>query len=136
MSSVPPVVRAVVVAVQLPEVSDGELASSLAELERLARTLGLDPIGRLTQRRGRLTPGAVLGDGKLKELARWTGGTGVVPTYKKPGRRRRDDDASDADSDDDAPATEAAAADASDTAGAADTAATAAVAEPDDAGDD
>jgi GTPase len=83
---------AVVVAVQLPGVSDDELASSIAELERLASTLGLDVVGRVTQRRAKLAPGVVLGEGKLVELARWTGGTGVVPTYQKPGSHRDDPD--------------------------------------------
>jgi GTP-binding protein HflX len=78
---------AVVVAVQLPGVTDEDLASSIAELERLAKTLGLDPLGRVVQRRARLAPGVVLGEGKLKELAAWTGGTGEVPTYVKPGSR-------------------------------------------------
>src|ERR1041384_3263498 len=82
---------AVVVAVQFPDVSDAELASSIAELERLAKTLGLDPVGRVTQRRGSLATGSVLGEGKLKELAGWTGGTGVVPVYQKPGRRKADE---------------------------------------------
>jgi GTPase len=90
---------AVVVAVQLPDVGDAELASSIAELERLARTLGLDPVGRVTQRRARLAPVVVIGEGKLQELAGWTGGTGVVPAYQKPGRRKAaaDDDAADGD---------------------------------------
>jgi len=83
---------AVVVAVQLPDVSDAELDSSIAELERLARTLGLDPVGRVTQRRARLATGIVIGEGKLKELAEWTGGTGEVPVYVKPGRRKTKDD--------------------------------------------
>jgi len=83
---------AVVVAVQFPDVTDAELASSIAELERLAKTLGLDPVGRLTQRRGSLATGLVLGEGKLLELAGWTGGTGVVPAYAKPGRRKASDD--------------------------------------------
>jgi GTP-binding protein HflX len=78
---------AVVVAVQLPGVTDDDLASSVAELERLAKTLGLAPIGRVIQRRARLAPGVVLGEGKLKELAGWTGGTGEVPAYVKPGSR-------------------------------------------------
>src|ERR1041385_6836306 len=90
---------AVVVAVQLPHVSDAELDSSIAELERLARTLGLDPVGRVTQRRGRLATGIVIGEGKLKELAGWTGGTGIVPVYTKPGRRKAAQEA-DADADD------------------------------------
>lgn len=89
---------AVVVAVQLPDVSDTELTSSITELERLARTLGLVLVGRVTQRRARLATGIVVGEGKLKELAGWTGGTGVVPTYEKPGRRKgRDDDDDDDD---------------------------------------
>jgi GTP-binding protein HflX len=94
-SSVRP--TAIVVAAQLPDVSDAELASSIAELERLARTLGLDPVGRITQRRARLAPGAVLGEGKLQEIAAWTGGTGVVPAYEKPGRRKTARDAAEED---------------------------------------
>jgi GTP-binding protein HflX len=96
---------AVVVAVQFPDVSDAELDSSISELERLAKTLGLQPVGRLTQRRGGLATGLVLGEGKLKELAEWTGGTGVVPAYSKPGSRKGDDDEAAAD-DDDEPADE------------------------------
>ena len=79
---------AVVVAVQLPSVSDGELASSLEELERLAKTLGLDPVGRVVQRRSGLASGVVLGEGKLAELATWTGGTGTVEAYVKPGSKQ------------------------------------------------
>lgn len=92
---------AVVVAVQLPGVTDRELASSIEELERLAKTLGLDPIARITQRRGRLAAGVVLGEGKLKELAQWTGGTGVVPAYEKPGTKRDDDDVDEREDEDD-----------------------------------
>ncbi len=77
--------RAVVLAVQLPGVNDAELDSSLVELERLARTLGLDVVGRVKQRRKGLASGTVVGEGKLVELARWTGGKGVVEGYKKPG---------------------------------------------------
>src|SRR5262245_16889357 len=79
--------KAVMVAVQLPGVSDPELASSLAELRRLAQTLGLDVIGQVTQRRSSLAAGKVLGDGKLRELAQWTGGSGEVPRYQKPGSK-------------------------------------------------
>ena len=43
--------RAVLVGVQLPRVSEAELASSLDELARLAATLGLVPVARLTQHR-------------------------------------------------------------------------------------
>ncbi len=81
---------AVVVGVQLPGVSDAEHASSLAELERLATTLGLRPIARVTQRRAALAKAAVVGEGKLAELAAWTGGTGVVPSGATRKKRRID----------------------------------------------
>src|SRR5262245_13774629 len=80
---------AIVVAVQLPGVTDEELASSITELERLAKTLGLDPIGRVVQRRAKLAPGVVLGEGKLKELATWTGGSGDVPVFESAAARRK-----------------------------------------------
>jgi GTP-binding protein HflX len=95
---------AVVAAVQLPGTTAEQLESSVEELERLATTLGLRVVGRVTQRRGSLAPGKVLGDGKLKELAAWTGGTGVVERYQKPGSKKADeseDDESDSDSDSD-----------------------------------
>src|SRR5688500_10919007 len=96
---------AVVVAVQLPGVTDGELASSMEELERLATTLGLEPITRITQRGGRLAPGSVVGDGKLKEVAEWTGGTGEVPTSERPGTKKKEfpgaEDGDDEDEDED-----------------------------------
>ena len=94
---------AVVVAVQLPDVTDADLASSIAELVRLGKTLGLDVVGRITQRRAKLAPGVVLGEGKLRELAAWTGGSGVVEAYSRPGRKKRGDDA-DADAEVDADA--------------------------------
>ncbi len=77
--------RAVLLGVQLPDVSDAELASSLDELARLATTLGLEPVARVTQRRERLAAAAVVGTGKLKELAEWTGGPGAVPQPGPPG---------------------------------------------------
>lgn len=81
--------RAVVVGVQLPGVDDGDFESSLVELERLGTTLGLAPVGRVTQKRSAVAPAAVLGEGKLAELAAWTGGTGVVPTFVAPGKKKR-----------------------------------------------
>jgi GTPase len=90
--------RAVVVGVQLPGVDPAELDSSLKELERLATTLGVEVVGRVTQRRARLVPGKVLGEGKLVELAKWTGGTGKVEVYRKPGTtKKKDDDGEEAD---------------------------------------
>jgi GTP-binding protein HflX len=72
--------RAVLVGIQLPGVSDGDHAADLAELGRLAQTLGLDVVATVTQRRDALAAAAVLGEGKLKELADLTGGKGVVPS--------------------------------------------------------
>jgi GTP-binding protein HflX len=80
--------RAVLVGVQLPEIDDGEHASSLAELGRLAKTLGLNVVGRITQKRSGLAAAAVVGEGKLKELADLTGGSGVVPSGVPAHRRR------------------------------------------------
>lgn len=96
--------RAVLLAVQLPAMSDGDFRSSLDELERLATTLGFEVVGRVTQRRTRLAPGAVVGSGKLKELADWTGGTGII--QGKVGGRGDDeeDDEEDRDEGDDRPA--------------------------------
>jgi GTP-binding protein HflX len=79
--------RAVLLAVQLPDVSDEDFASSLGELRRLGKTLGLDVVASVSQRRARLATAAVVGEGKLAELARHTGGTGVVPVGP-PGVRR------------------------------------------------
>jgi GTP-binding protein HflX len=73
--------KAVVTAVQLPDISDEAFASSLTELERLAKTLGLEVVGRVTQRRTALVNVSVLGEGKLRELAAFTGGSGIVPSY-------------------------------------------------------
>lgn len=76
----PALPRAVLVGVQLPGVTDDEHQSSLDELGRLAKTLGLSVVGRVTQRRVSLEASAVVGAGKLRELARFTGGTGEVPS--------------------------------------------------------
>jgi GTP-binding protein HflX len=72
--------RAVLVGVQLPGVSDEDHASDLAELGRLANTLGFDVAATVSQRREALAAAAVLGEGKLKELADITGGKGVIPS--------------------------------------------------------
>jgi GTPase len=60
--------RAILLAVQLPEESDQAVAESLAELRRLARTLGVDVVGAATQRRAHFDPGTYVGAGKVEEL--------------------------------------------------------------------
>lgn len=69
---------AVLVGLQLPDMSSEDLGSSLAELSRLVTTLGYRVIGEVTQKRNTTRNATLLGEGKLKELAKWTGGTGVV----------------------------------------------------------
>jgi GTP-binding protein HflX len=71
--------KAVLVGVQLSGVTDSELRSSLKELTRLCETLGFEVVGEVTQKRGGLGAATLLGEGKLVELAAWTGGKGVVP---------------------------------------------------------
>jgi GTP-binding protein HflX len=61
--------RAVAIGVQLPGVDDTEQAASLDELKRLGKTLGVEVVERISQKRSALAAGAVLGEGKLEELA-------------------------------------------------------------------
>src|SRR5258707_6851226 len=70
--------KAVLVGVQLSGVTDAEQRSSLTELKRLCETLGFEVVGEVTQKRKGLGAATLLGEGKLAELAGWTGGTGVV----------------------------------------------------------
>ena len=70
--------KALLVGIQLPKVPEVELLGSLAELQRLVHTLGYETVGTLTQKRDSTTGAHVLGEGKLRELAKWTGGSGVV----------------------------------------------------------
>lgn len=71
-------IKAVLVGVQLPNIPDQELQSSLDELGRLVHTLGYQVVGRLSQKRKSNKGGTIVGEGKLKELASWTDGPGVV----------------------------------------------------------
>jgi GTP-binding protein HflX len=60
--------RAILCAVQLPDVTDRAFESSLSELGRLARTLGYTVAGSVTQKRSSFHAGSYLGSGKLEEL--------------------------------------------------------------------
>lgn len=64
----PSLPRALIVAVQLDSVSDVEFESSLAELGELAKTLGLEVVGRFTQKRSSFESSAYLGVGKREEI--------------------------------------------------------------------
>lgn len=70
--------NAVLVGIQLSSVRDSELQGSLQELTRLVTTLGYKVIGQVTQRRSSDRSTSVLGEGKLVELASWTGGSGKI----------------------------------------------------------
>jgi GTP-binding protein HflX len=76
---------AVLVAIQTPRVTGVELESSLQELTRLVKTLGYHVVGQVTQKRSSDKFATVLGQGKLAELARWTGGSGTIAaSFEKP----------------------------------------------------
>lgn len=64
--------KAVLVGIQLPDVSDTNFQSSLAELQRLVETLGFEVMGTLTQKRKSISPSTAIGEGKVKELVEWT----------------------------------------------------------------
>lgn len=70
--------KALLISILTPDVSELEAAESVSELERLVTTLGFEVIAKETQRRPATTGGTVVGEGKLKQLARYTGGPGVV----------------------------------------------------------
>jgi len=83
--------RSVLVGVQLPGVSDSEHQASLAELSRLVHTLGFAVTGTITQKRSGPVTATVIGEGKLKELARLTGGSGKVASAVPESRRKREE---------------------------------------------
>jgi len=86
--------KALLVGVRLPGVSEQDFEASLDELERLVKTLGYRVVSRITQTRATLAPAAVLGEGKLAELAAITGGSGdagvQVERVKDKARIRRE----------------------------------------------
>ncbi len=98
--------NAVLVAIQLPKVTALEIESSLQELTRLVTTLGYNVVGSVSQKRSSDKSTSVLGDGKLKELAEWTGGTGKIAAMvehklSKAAQKWQDDETENSDSPDD-----------------------------------
>ena len=71
----PAPIRAALVAIQLPGVDDAAFSASVAELHRLGRTLGVEVVATVTQRRPSLHRAAVLGTGKLAVLRALAGQT-------------------------------------------------------------
>lgn len=82
--------RAVLVGVLVPGRAAEDLAASLDELGRLAESLGFTVVGRLVQRRASAEATQLLGRGRLRTLAAWTGGTGEV--HRGPPKSGRDED--------------------------------------------
>jgi GTPase len=92
METRPPVPRAILVAVQTPDIDDVAHAASLEELGRLVKTLGYEVVGTVSQKRDGIDGGTVLGKGRLEQLAALTGGSGIVgstaPVRKSKARER------------------------------------------------
>jgi GTP-binding protein HflX len=85
--------KAILVAVQLPHVTDEEHEADLAELGRLVHTLGYDVMASVSQRRDAPAHSAFLGEGKLEELAALTGGSGdPKPVTRKKSKLDEDDE--------------------------------------------
>lgn len=70
--------KAVLVGIQLPNLSVQDLEGSMRELRGLVTTLGYEVVGQITQKRKSDRSASILGKGKLIELAQWTGGTGEI----------------------------------------------------------
>ena len=74
----PPLPRAILVGVQVPSIDDIAHTASLAELGRLVKTLGYEVAATVSQKRAGIDSAAVLGKGRLEELAAMTGGSGSI----------------------------------------------------------
>lgn len=74
--------RALLVGIHLPNVSQLDFDSSLDELARLVTTLGYEVVGRVSQKLKSDKSMSVFGEGKLREIAQWTGGTGIIERHK------------------------------------------------------
>lgn len=70
--------KALLVSIKTQHVTEIEAEESLSELERLATTLGLDVVAKERQKRPNTTGATVVGEGKLKTLALYTGGKGYL----------------------------------------------------------
>lgn len=70
-ASVEKPVRAIVAAVQLPNVTDEDLNASVAELRELASTLGFVVVGTFVQKRDSFDSAAYMGAGKRQEMRKF-----------------------------------------------------------------
>jgi GTP-binding protein HflX len=90
--------KALLVGVQMPGVSDMDHKRSMEELARLVDTLGMTHVHSLNQKVKSQNASSVVGPGKLLEVAKWAGGSGVIEieTHRKVSKAqlKRDDEAS------------------------------------------
>jgi GTPase len=103
--------KSLLVGVQTPGVTDPENEASLKELARLVQTLGYEVVGTTAQKRSGTGSALVLGEGKIGQIAKLTGGQGAsavgaqIPNALNPKRKkailRREAEKADAESDDD-----------------------------------
>ncbi|MEO5667852.1 MAG: GTPase HflX [Bdellovibrionota bacterium] len=70
--------KALLVSIRTPDVTEVEAEESLSELERLVTTLGFDVVAKERQNRPSTKNSTVVGQGKLQTLALYTGGKGAV----------------------------------------------------------
>ncbi|MEN6587983.1 MAG: GTPase HflX, partial [Sulfuricella sp.] len=84
---------AVVASVQLPNVSDVEFDSSLAELRDLAKTLGFQIIATFAQKRASFDTTAYLGAGKREEIREFVDSAPAPVTFEHPIHGAADPDA-------------------------------------------
>ncbi|WP_437782410.1 GTPase HflX [Sorangium sp. So ce1097] len=84
----PAVCKAIVIAVQPPEAAEADVHRSLSELKQLLLGLDIAVVAEVVQKRSVRSSPAYLGEGKLRELAALTGGTGEIP--RGPDARRAD----------------------------------------------
>ena len=82
---------AIVAAVQLPDVSDGDFESSLAELRELAKTLGYRVVQTFTQKRASFDTNAYLGAGKRDELREYVDSHAPSGHDERPGHATNPD---------------------------------------------
>jgi len=86
--------KVLLVSIRTPKVTDAEAEESLAELKRLVTTLGYHVIGTQSQRQPSTAGVTVVGEGKLRELARFTGGKGVVERFGKQAEENDEEESS------------------------------------------
>src|SRR5581483_8939061 len=74
--------KALLFSVRTPKVTDTEATESMIELERLVTTLGYEVTGTMSQRQPSTSGVAVVGEGKLMEIAQLTVGKGSQDRVK------------------------------------------------------